>query len=123
MWKRPGERYEPIAFFSRIAFGGSSVMVWAGMSKAARTELVFVDRGTLNAQRYIEEILKDPVLPFAPFLGQNFLLVQDNARLHSARCIMQYLQEVGIRTLDWPTRSPDLNPIEHVWDMLGRNVR
>ena len=30
---------------------------------------------------------------------------------------------MGIQTLDWPARSPDLNPIEHVWDMLGRNVR
>ena len=71
-------------------------MVWAGMSNAARTELVFVDRGTLNAQRHIEEILEDHVLPYAPFLGQNFLLVQDNGRPHTARCVMQYLQEVGI---------------------------
>ena len=62
-------------------------------------------------------------MPFAPFIGDGFRLMQDNARPHVARCVQQYLEEVPIQTLVWPARSPDLNPIENVWDIMGRNVR
>lgn len=51
------------------------------------------------------------------------MLMQDNARPHTARIVTQYLDDVEIRKMDWPSRSPDLNPIEHVWDMMGRKIR
>ena len=51
------------------------------------------------------------------------MLMQDNARPHTARIDTQYLDDVEIRKMDWPSRSPDLNPIEHVWDMMGRKIR
>lgn len=46
--------------------------------------------------------------------------MQDN---YTARCIMRYLQEVGITILEWPPMRPDMNSIEHAWDELGRRVR
>jgi transposase len=57
------------------------------------------------------------------FLGENFILMQENARPHTTGIVRQYLNEVGIVTLPWPARSPDMNPIEHVWDELGRRIR
>lgn len=123
VWRRQGERFAQCNFSERVSFGGGSIMVWAGISYDARTELVFIDRGTLTAQRYIEEILEEHVVVFAQFIGNEFVFMHDNARPHTARIVAQYLEEVGINVMRWPARSPDINPIEHVWDMLGRRIR
>lgn len=98
-------------------------MVWGGISYEARTELVCIEGGSLNHIRYIEEILGEHVVPYAPYIGEDFILMQDNARPHAARAVDEYLDRVGLTRMEWPARSPDINPIEHVWDMLGKRVR
>lgn len=123
VWRRPGERYAACTFVPRVSHNGGSIMVWAGISLEARTELVFVEGGSLTAHRYITDILEDHVVPFAPLIGDNFILMHDNARPHVARCVNQYLDEVGITCMDWPACSPDMNLIEHAWDMLDKRVR
>ncbi|KAI4874245.1 hypothetical protein NFI96_007731 [Prochilodus magdalenae] len=62
------------------------------------------------------------VRPYAGAVGPGFLLMQDNARLLVAGVCQQFQQGEGIEAMDWPTRSPDLNPIEHIWDIMSRSI-
>ncbi|KMQ83713.1 transposable element tc3 transposase [Lasius niger] len=77
----------------------------------------------MTAVRYINEILRPHVLPFRERIGDQFILMHDNASPYTAALTREFLQNPDITVLDHPTISPDLNPIEHIWDLIGRELR
>ena len=103
-------------------FGGGSVMVLAGNRHDYRIQLKIV-QGKLNAVKYRDGILDPLGLPFLQQRNFEHVFQHDNARCHVARVFQDFLNQNHIRVLPCPALSPDLSPIEHLWDELGRHVR
>ncbi|GFS84788.1 transposable element Tcb2 transposase [Trichonephila clavipes] len=84
--------------------------------------LYIIRDGPLTARRYRDEILRPIVVPYAAAIGDDFILMDYNCRPHRANLMEDFLLEEGIVRMEWPACSPDMNPIELVWDALGRRV-
>ncbi|GFT23552.1 transposable element Tcb2 transposase [Trichonephila clavipes] len=95
------------------------VWVWRRPAYDSRSTLI-VMRGTLTDQRYVDDILRPHVGPFPNGLP-GAIFQRDNARPHTTRVAQEFLHH--FQTFPWHVRSPDLSPVEHVWDQLKRQMQ
>ncbi|GFW26758.1 transposable element Tcb1 transposase [Trichonephila clavipes] len=84
------------------AFRGGSIMLWAEISLGYCTDLHIFKRGSVTAVRYRDEVL-EPIVRLADIVND-------------------YLESEETARMAWPAYSPNLNPIENIWDALGRAV-
>ena len=119
----PGERHSPSCYVSAskwaITIHAWGLIGWDGVGPLRAIQ------GTLTAHRYITEMISElPDNLYLRCLEQPLIanFQQDNAPPQRAAITRQFLAENGVRLLDWPWNSPDMNPIDNVWAHVARRV-
>jgi transposase len=123
-YKRPGDKtFRAHQVQKTKQGGGGKMMIWGcitphGVGDACR----FME--TLDSKGYMQ-VLKDYVVQSRDWCGmdrETFVFQHDNASVHTASIVKKYIRKAKINTLPWPPNSPDLNPIEPVWNHIKREL-
>uniref|UniRef100_A0A3Q3JTD4 Transposase Tc1-like domain-containing protein n=1 Tax=Monopterus albus TaxID=43700 RepID=A0A3Q3JTD4_MONAL len=121
----PEEELTPGSTTGRWQARGDSVMIWAMFCWETLGPVIHVDI-TLTRTTYLN-IVADQVHPFMAkvFPDGSGFFQQDDAPCYTAKSVQEWFEEHDseFKVLTWPPNSPDLNPVEHLWDVLEKQIQ